>query len=71
MEGSCDQCGKSIFSGNQIEIYELTRNHYSLNDDGTLVDPSPTAIPLKVEFCSAKCLCLYVKGLEPVDVTTK
>ena len=62
----CDQCEKVTYSGNVIEIYELTRVYYRLNKDGTLADPDPTAIPLKVEFCSARCLCLFVKrDIEP------
>ena len=68
MEGMCDQCNKSLVSDRQIEIYELNRKYYSLKEEGTIV-PAPLAIPLKAEFCSLKCLRLYVEGLDPDAAT--
>ena len=64
MEGLCDQCNTSLLGGRKLEIYKLSRNCYSLKEDGILVDLAPTAIPLEVEFCSAKCLRLFVERMD-------
>ena len=66
----CDQCGKSMYGGDVIAPYELTRSFVSMTPNRKDVD-GPAGETLNVRFCSARCLCLYVEGHIAPDAATE